>query len=84
MTFKTARIDLPGPGEYNGDLSPTKPTTKVARLDTRGHKIQPLTKDQINGPGPSNYKGDHNKIKTSASKANMGSNARPDNFTNKH
>jgi len=46
-----------------------------------GNKYKPLT--NLN-PGPGEYDHDDSKIRQSAKKVHMGTNARPDNFTNKH
>lgn len=45
-----------------------------------GSKYKPVTSTN---PGPGEYNQDDSKIRMSASKVHMGSNARPDNFTHK-
>lgn len=67
----------PDAGCYNHNHKGFGTDSKAANM---GSKYKALTNSN---PGPGEYDQDDTKIKTSARKAHMGTNERPDNFTDK-
>lgn len=68
----------PDAGCYNHNYKGMGTDSKAASM---GNKYKPIINSN---PGPGEYDNDVTKIKSSPRKANMGTGARPDNFTNKH
>lgn len=69
--------NVPDAGCYNHNHKGMGTGSKAANM---GSKYKPIVNSN---PGPGAYRGDTNTLKPSPKKIHMGSNARPDNFTNK-